>query len=144
VVVATLVGEKGWFGHPHLTEIRVAEYFGGGSITPIWPRGWSIQPIWPEWGWCTAYGVSSATQEAKWCWSFFFFFFFFFLKKKKKENNDILEINTYIWDNFEIFVPKNACAAHVSHFQSKKTEMANCMHWEFWKLCRDTLQLFKH
>jgi hypothetical protein len=36
-----------------------------------------------------------------------------------------LGINTHIWGNFEIFVPKNACAAHVSHFLSKKTKRAN-------------------
>jgi len=48
------------------------------------------------------------------CFSIYFF-----------KNTGIWEINTYIWGNFENFVPKNPRATYMSNFSSKKKEMAN-------------------
>jgi len=69
------------------------------------------------WGWF------GHPQEAKWGWLnhplFFFSFFNFFFKMGP------LEFNACIWGNFKNFVPKDVRVAHISHFSSKKTEMAN-------------------
>jgi hypothetical protein len=51
--------------------------------------------------------------------TFFFSFFNFFFKMGP------LEFNACIWGNFKNFVPKDVRVAHISHFSSKKTEMAN-------------------